>query len=327
MERQPGSGGNIRRQQIAAEQVALLYQQAPAGFIAILLNASIITYTLWTLITPSVLLAWFGSTLVLTGARFVLIQHYRRAAPASDQTAIWRRRFLIGSGLSGMLWGAASLFLFPPASLPHQVFFVFMIGGMAAGSVVSLSAVFPGFVSFFVPTMLPLTGQFFLQDNNLALVMGFPLVCFLSLLLLMAYRFHLSITESLQLRFDSLDLIAHLSAAKEHAESANQAKNSFLANMSHELRTPLHGILSFADFGMKKVTTAPPDKLHSYFHQIKSSGSLLLALLNDLLDLAKLEAGKRIDNKAGTKAINVRLYATSRIQRPDGGRISTNVKY
>lgn len=108
----------------------------------------------------------------------------------------------------------------------------------------------------------------------------------------MAYRFHLSIAESLQLRFDNLDLITHLSAAKEQAGSANLAKSSFLANISHELRTPLHGVLSFADLGLKKVTTAPPDKLHSYFHQIKSSGNLLLALLNDLLDLAKLEAGK-----------------------------------
>jgi signal transduction histidine kinase len=61
--------------------------------------------------------------------------------------------------------------------------------------------------------------------------------------------------------------------------------------MSHELRTPLHGILSFASFGIKKMATASPEKLLGYFTQIQGSGTRLLELLNDLLDLAKMEAG------------------------------------
>jgi signal transduction histidine kinase len=80
--------------------------------------------------------------------------------------------------------------------------------------------------------------------------------------------------------------------AKEAAEAANRAKSEFLANMSHELRTPLHDILSFAGFGMQKAETVTPAKLRTYFEQIDQSGRSLLALLNDLLDLAKLEAGK-----------------------------------
>ncbi len=80
--------------------------------------------------------------------------------------------------------------------------------------------------------------------------------------------------------------------AKEAAEAANRAKSEFLANMSHELRTPLHGILSFAGLGLKKATTVSPDKLHRYFERIDQSGRTLMALLDDLLDLAKLEAGK-----------------------------------
>ena len=83
-----------------------------------------------------------------------------------------------------------------------------------------------------------------------------------------------------------------LQAAKEAAEAANQIKSEFLANMSHELRTPLHGILSFAGFGLLKAATAPPEKLRDYFQHIEQSGQTLLSLLNDLLDLAKLEAGR-----------------------------------
>jgi PAS domain S-box-containing protein len=83
-----------------------------------------------------------------------------------------------------------------------------------------------------------------------------------------------------------------LRQAKESAEAANQAKSKFLANMSHELRTPLHGILGFARRGLKKALTANPQQLHDYFAQIDQSGGILLTLLNDLLDLAKLEVGK-----------------------------------
>jgi len=82
--------------------------------------------------------------------------------------------------------------------------------------------------------------------------------------------------------------------AKREAEAANRAKSEFLANMSHELRTPLHSVLSFASFGVKKYASAKPEKLLDYFNTIKKSGQTLLELLNDLLDLAKLESRRAI---------------------------------
>jgi signal transduction histidine kinase len=81
--------------------------------------------------------------------------------------------------------------------------------------------------------------------------------------------------------------------AKE-AVVANRAKSEFLANMSHELRTPLHSIISFASFGVKKHASAQPEKLLEYFSRIRQSGKTLLELLNDLLDLAKLESRKAV---------------------------------
>ncbi len=86
--------------------------------------------------------------------------------------------------------------------------------------------------------------------------------------------------------------VTDLHEAKEAAERANASKSEFLANMSHELRTPLHGILSFARFGIEKHKNVDPAKLATYFSNIHQSGTTLLALLNDLLDLAKLEAGR-----------------------------------
>jgi signal transduction histidine kinase len=80
----------------------------------------------------------------------------------------------------------------------------------------------------------------------------------------------------------------------QEAVVANRAKSEFLANMSHELRTPLHSIISFASFGIKKYTSARPEKLLDYFSRIRQSGKTLLELLNDLLDLAKLESRKAV---------------------------------
>lgn len=80
--------------------------------------------------------------------------------------------------------------------------------------------------------------------------------------------------------------------AKEEADKANKAKSEFLANMSHELRTPMHGVLSFADFGLMRLGKVDEERIRNYFEQIRNSGRRLLLLLNDLLDISKLEAGK-----------------------------------
>ena len=85
---------------------------------------------------------------------------------------------------------------------------------------------------------------------------------------------------------------ARMTEAREKADGANRAKDAFIAMVSHEFRTPLHGILSFANFGLKNVETATPDKLNGYFTRIASSGQRLLHIVNDLLDLSKLEAGE-----------------------------------
>ncbi len=85
---------------------------------------------------------------------------------------------------------------------------------------------------------------------------------------------------------------AELETAKETSEAANQAKSEFLANMSHELRTPLHAISGFANIGLAKIETASSAKLRSYFESIHNGSQTLSNLVNALLDIAKLEAGK-----------------------------------
>ncbi|MFI4876269.1 MAG: PAS domain S-box protein [Blastopirellula sp. JB062] len=82
-----------------------------------------------------------------------------------------------------------------------------------------------------------------------------------------------------------------LRCAKESAEAANAAKSEFLANMSHEIRTPLNGLLGFTDLLLRGAADDPA-KRDEYLQVIRASGRSLLELINDLLDLSKIEAGK-----------------------------------
>ncbi len=78
--------------------------------------------------------------------------------------------------------------------------------------------------------------------------------------------------------------------SKEH--EIDRMKADFVSSVSHELRTPLHNILSFSSFGVKEYATSKPEELLDYFYRIQQSGRTLLTLVNDLLDLSKLESGR-----------------------------------
>jgi PAS domain S-box-containing protein len=96
-----------------------------------------------------------------------------------------------------------------------------------------------------------------------------------------------NLNETLEIKVS--ERTEELAAAKEAADSANRAKSEFLANMSHEIRTPMNSILGFTELLQEQIVE---EKQRSHLRAISSSGKTLMRLINDILDLSKIEAGK-----------------------------------
>ena len=170
---------NSRDESVLAPLIAQSFRQLPISLIVNLAIGLALAAALWDAVPSRALLVWAAFLITVTGARFLTLRAFRRAAPVSEADfAVWKNHFLAGACAAGVAWGAAGIFLFHPDSLPHQVILAFVLGGMVAGAVPLLSSVSHAYWCFAIPIMVPISIRMILVGDRIHLFMGLTMAIF-----------------------------------------------------------------------------------------------------------------------------------------------------
>ena len=209
------SGETSQQDLLRYEQVKLLYEALPVSIVATFISSVVLVLVEWKVIDHTLLIVWLASLLIISAGRALITVAYRQAQPKPEQASLWEKYFLVGTIASGFFWGAATLIVFPENSMPHQLFLVFIVGGMCAGAVTSLSPIRSMALSFLLLALTPLIVQFFLFGSEISIAMGLMLLVFLILISFNAIVGFRSTEQNIVLRLESAEREAVIRRAEE----------------------------------------------------------------------------------------------------------------
>jgi two-component system cell cycle sensor histidine kinase PleC len=283
-------------------------RQEVASQPAVFLLASILAIASLHWAGPWQILVWLA---VVAGAKTVLLELCRRYEQESSKpdvdTRSWTRRLVLAEAVCGCTWAGFSLVGIshmgagPAEYMVSSHMFLFATFVILLAIRLTLTATVPAlFWVGTVPMTLALMARLLVLHEAFygalaAMALGLQIYFMYA-----AVRLRANVIATLELRAQKDDLIAELErekvrsdAARRRAEAASAAKSRFLASMSHELRTPLNAILGFSEV-MKTEMLGPleNDKYRDYAGSIHDSGAHLLNLINEILDLSRIEAGR-----------------------------------
>lgn len=277
---------------VYAKQVRTLYGSFMIGIAGTFIGAFLLIVIQWDVVDHTNVIMWFTifSGFHLTRAGF--IYRFNKIQPDDEACEIWGKGFVYSSIAAGILWSLGIVITFVPGDLTYQLTVAIITVGLGAGAVSAISMLRFSFIAFVFPIMFTLVVLFIKEQTTISNILS--LILFLTMLFIMrgANNIYLSNKTNFRLLMEAEDREKQLIKAKELAEVATKTQAEFLDNMSHELRTPLHGVLAFADVGIDKSKELSNDIFLKYFSKISESGERLKVLLDDLLDLRKIEEGK-----------------------------------
>ncbi len=277
----------LLKNKIVIEQIQLLYKNLLPILAANIVVGSATLFGLWKVVSQSVLIIWFSVLIVVVLLRVISYLYFLKKFNCKTIKK-FEILLITGSTLTGLLWGLSGVILFPEQQLDYQLFILFVLVGMGAGSISSLTSYLPAFFSFFPISMLPICFKLLLYGDPIHLSLSIMAFTYVIVLSYFALNINRTYVDSLRLRFENNDLLEQLREQKNQAELANISKTKFLAAASHDLRQPLHALALFTSVLDGSIKSA---KNRNVVKQIKASVNSLQKLFNALLDISRLEAG------------------------------------
>jgi len=317
----PALAPDIERE-LNVERLLAVVRLQPVAAVAHSVNSIILAIAAWPYFRPPaflVLLAIFQVAAVWQ--LFVWARRRGRSRPQQikDRTIT---KLVIWAVAYGFMWGlftTALVVSVPDAGVDLLTFS--LIAGIAAGGTIMMYCIPAAMVGFLALAIVPPWIAVALSGERMAPGVVAYTALYLVFLMLAGRNGHQTFVENVRLRIQNADL-----AYK--AEAANRAKSRFLANMSHELRTPLNAIIGFAEVihNQFKGPVGNPQYV-DFARSIHESGRHLVGIINDILDLSKVEAGKaELEDDVTTAAAAIDTAVALMRQAIDAAQLRLEVK-
>jgi two-component system cell cycle sensor histidine kinase PleC len=239
------------------------------------------------------------AAIAVAAAMTAIYQKNMARNPEGDLVS-WHRRHCITQLLVSAAWGTMPWLLWESGNAVNHLFLASCAIAVVSALVLARGSNIAMFVCALVPVSLMTTVRFATGDSAIDYIIAIASPLFGLQMWWTGRALVAQMLEDARWRFKVEDLARELEETRDEAlkkrfeaETANASKTAFLANMSHELRTPLNAILGFSEIiAQECFGPVGSERYKDYAGDIHSSGAHLLSLINDLLDIAKIEAGR-----------------------------------